>query len=75
MNLRVFFIYICKTAHFGWLQLNDETWGGRDNEETGQQANPTSLTSRSAGSPLRCAKRLPTGSPATQRGDKHGRSA
>ena|GEM_PF-3259522 len=19
MNLRVFFIYICKTAHFGWL--------------------------------------------------------
>ena len=20
MNLRVFFIYICKTAHFGWLR-------------------------------------------------------
>ena|GEM_PF-1291401 len=24
MNLRVFFIYICKTAHFGWLRA-DET--------------------------------------------------
>lgn|GEM_PF-1964738 len=23
MNLRVFFIYICKTAHFGWLQKDE----------------------------------------------------
>gem|GEM_PF-3756544 len=23
MNLRVFFIYICKTAHFGWLRRTD----------------------------------------------------
>jgi len=46
MNLRVFFIYICKTAHFGWLHIVKGKGVHRELESERSRRQTSDLTDR-----------------------------